>query len=539
METGVIFMKIKFIYSLIQYLIKEKQYELVELNGGVLDGNTRVVRLKANSQNTLFVEIIDTDKFSEIGLIQFLDERTEVIKSLQITNTSLLRAFLFDNTPSEAMLAIINRSQSDHPETNTYLKAISISINDRRVYRHFGETNYFADFYAILEEFLSSRPDELIPFPTKGDNNQEDGLVSSNIQPNKKIPVITYVLIAINILVWILLHFISFISGDSYFSHMVTYGAKVNSLILQGEIWRLLTPVFLHSGITHLAANCYSLFFLGTQAETLYGHKNFAIIYMFSGLMGTIASFAFSSSISVGASGAIFGLMGAMLYFIYRRPVLLRTSLGVNLVVIIIINLVLGFTMSNIDYFGHIGGLIGGFLISGFYFKTVENTPKSSDDSSTLNETRVPKRFLSGTTSLVIAIFTALVGLFYGIYSPINVVFPMLEDLKTYNSEQKWVEAENTAEEILLLNPSDSEIRAETLWGVTIAESMQGKWDEGIDHAKQLTNIDPQSGHYLLGILYFDMAEYASAREELLLSKQAGPAYAEMIDKLISEIDAR
>ncbi len=360
-------------------------------------------------------------------------------------------------------------------------------------------------------------------YPNKENNQNQVNINENNNVSPKQRPILTYILIAINILVWLLINAVSLFSADSYDSLLVTYGAKINALILQGEFWRFITPIFLHAGLLHLGANSYSLFYLGTQTELFFGPKRFTVIYLFSGLMGSIASFAFSASPSVGASGAIFGLMGAMLYIIYRRPALLQTSLGINLVTIIGINLALGFTNVGIDNYAHIGGLIGGFLITGTFYNANQNKTK--------------KIWLSGTRALFVAIFIALGVLIYGFYAPMNRVFTMLDDLTNYNVEENWVDAEKTAEDILKINSINDGVKAETLWGLSIAEAMQEKWEESIEHAEQLVDTHPSTGHYLLGILYYDMGEYSSAREELLLSKMAGPEYADWVDSLISEID--
>lgn len=96
---------------------------------------------------------------------------------------------------------------------------------------------------------------------------------------------------------------------------LLYFGAKYNPAILDGEWWRFFTPMFLHIGFLHLFMNGLSLYYLGTAVESIFGRLRFLIIYLFSGFFGTLASFIFSSHLSAGASGAIFGLFGALLYF--------------------------------------------------------------------------------------------------------------------------------------------------------------------------------------------------------------------------------
>ncbi|GLY09956.1 rhomboid family intramembrane serine protease [Pseudobacillus badius] len=175
-------------------------------------------------------------------------------------------------------------------------------------------------------------------------------------------PFFSYLFIAVQIIVFFLLE----LSGGSTNSATLIYfGAKYNPLILEGEWWRFITPVFLHIGFLHLLMNTFALYFLGTAVEKIYGRFRFLFIYLFAGFAGTLASFVISPSLSAGASGAIFGCFGALLYFGVIYPRLFFRTMGMNIIVLIVINLVFGFSMPGIDNAGHIGGLIGGFLAAG------------------------------------------------------------------------------------------------------------------------------------------------------------------------------
>ncbi|MBS2969687.1 rhomboid family intramembrane serine protease [Metabacillus sp. KIGAM252] len=170
-------------------------------------------------------------------------------------------------------------------------------------------------------------------------------------------PRFTKILLAIQIIVFILMELAG---GSQNNQTLVNFGAKFNPYIMEGEWWRLITPMFLHIGFIHLLMNSMALYFIGEAVEKMFGSARFLMIYFFSGIMGTLASFAFNTSISAGASGAIFGCFGALLYLgVVQRDLFLRT-IGPNILVVIGINLALGFTISNIDNAGHIGGLIGG-----------------------------------------------------------------------------------------------------------------------------------------------------------------------------------
>jgi rhomboid protease GluP len=175
-------------------------------------------------------------------------------------------------------------------------------------------------------------------------------------------PVFTYVFIVIQVAVFI---WLQLKGGSTNTSTLIKYGAKVNQLIVEGEWWRFITPVFLHIGFLHLVMNTLALYFLGTAVERIYGNFRFLLIYLFAGVTGFIASFIFSANLSAGASGAIFGCFGALLYFGVIFPKLFFRTMGMNLLVVLGINLMIGFSASGIDNAGHLGGLVGGFLAAG------------------------------------------------------------------------------------------------------------------------------------------------------------------------------
>ena len=122
--------------------------------------------------------------------------------------------------------------------------------------------------------------------------------------------------------------------------------------------------MFLHADITHLLFNMYALYVIGSQIESFFNKFKYIIIYFLSGIFGCLLSMLFTNSWSVGASGAIFGLLGSMLYFGYHHRMYLGTVIKSQIIPIIVINLLIGFSSSSIDNAAHIGGLIGGILSS-------------------------------------------------------------------------------------------------------------------------------------------------------------------------------
>ena len=178
---------------------------------------------------------------------------------------------------------------------------------------------------------------------------------------SKKMPFITYLIMLICIVMFIL----TFVLGDGPSSStLIKLGANSSFYTKNGQFYRLLTCIFLHGGIVHILCNMYSLYVIGPQVESFYGKFKYLFIFLFSGISGSILSLAFSTGVGVGASGAIFGLLGSLCYFGYHYRVYLGNSLKSQIIPIIILNLLIGFSMSGIDNFAHIGGLIGGVFAS-------------------------------------------------------------------------------------------------------------------------------------------------------------------------------
>lgn len=182
------------------------------------------------------------------------------------------------------------------------------------------------------------------------------------IQKIKNQPFMTYLFLGIQIFLFLLMT----IDGGSENGYtLLKYGAKYGPSIAAGEWWRFIMPMFLHIGALHLIVNSVTLYFLGTQLEGVFGHTRFTIIYLLSGIAGNVASFAFSPSLSAGASTSLFGLFGCylMLAQTFKGSPMIQ-AMAKNFMILIVLNLVTGILSSGVDNYGHVGGLIGGFLIA-------------------------------------------------------------------------------------------------------------------------------------------------------------------------------
>ncbi|HLE91611.1 MAG TPA: rhomboid family intramembrane serine protease [Anaerolineales bacterium] len=186
-------------------------------------------------------------------------------------------------------------------------------------------------------------------------------------------PYVTYSIIGITVFFYFLQRVSPLIWGyPTTFTNidwLEFYGARINEAILAGELWRFLTPALLHGSFPHIAFNMYALLSFGTGLERHFGHGRFLLLYLVGAFTGNVVSFLFSSGYSVGASTAIFGLLGAeAVFLIQNRKVFagrFRSAIG-NIIFIAAINLFIIGSLPGIDNWGHIGGLLGGLVFTSF-----------------------------------------------------------------------------------------------------------------------------------------------------------------------------
>lgn len=189
-------------------------------------------------------------------------------------------------------------------------------------------------------------------------------------------------------------------------------GAKVNEAILAGQFWRLFTALFLHADLLHLAFNSYALWIFGPQVEAPYGHLRFLLIYLVSGLGASAASFLFTPAASVGASGAIFGLVGATGAYLYRYRdrLLMGQRRLANLIGIVAYNLIYGFISPWVDNSAHIGGLVAGFALGWFMVPRYEMTLTDPAGPPRLVDRISVSRWLAGLSLVGLGIILTVVG---------------------------------------------------------------------------------------------------------------------------------
>ena len=197
-------------------------------------------------------------------------------------------------------------------------------------------------------------------------------ITKKNIEENERFndmykqkkPIVTGILILVNIIVFILMYILGKGSEDT--DTLLKFGANVPALIRGGDYYRLIASGFLHIGIIHILCNMYSLSVLGPSIEHFYGKAKYILIYFFSMIIASLFVMVFQNdySVSAGASGAIFGLLGSLLYFGYYYRGYIGNQIIGQIIPVIIINLVIGFISPGISNAAHIGGLIGGICVS-------------------------------------------------------------------------------------------------------------------------------------------------------------------------------
>ena len=208
------------------------------------------------------------------------------------------------------------------------------------------------------------------------DSNVKESEKSAKMFKNKNDKIMTIILIAINVIMFVLMYI--FGHGSENAATLIKFGANMGTLTKHGDIYRLISCAFLHIGVIHLLCNLYSLFVIGPNVEYFFGKFKFALIYLYSAITASLFVLIFQgdNTITAGASGAIFGLMGALLYFGYTYRGYIGNKLIGSVVSVIVINLFIGFTSPGISNAAHIGGLIGGLVIA--YMLGIDSNEKKS-----------------------------------------------------------------------------------------------------------------------------------------------------------------
>ncbi len=335
------------VMSLVHYFITEENYTPIVVKGVKdeiwlenLDGPYRIIRINSN--------YIHNDEQYQFDLFKTKKVVEQIKKKTLSMSMNTLNIFL-------------NLGDNVHMKENE--KNIS-SIKFTNVDEILKDHNIIKVFPHMKDKLIKDKEGiDLIVNVTNDINAKtvEDNKIFTKIFEPKKM-VVTPILILLCVVVFIAMYIWG--NGSENTLTLLMFGANNRYLVQQGEIWRLASSMFLHIGIIHLLVNMYSLYIIGRQLEGFLGKIKYLIVYLGSGILGSLLSVVVHSSISAGASGAIFGLLGSLLYFGYHYRLYLGTVLKTQVIPIIIINLLIGFMLPGIDNFAHIGGLVGGYLLT-------------------------------------------------------------------------------------------------------------------------------------------------------------------------------
>lgn len=329
------------VMNLINYFITEENYKPMIIHGindeiwlENLDNNYKIVRIVSHHIHNK--EQFDFDKFKLSKIVKQVKRKTLSFKVKVLS--------IYTDIEDEKIL-----------NNDDVLITKEKDINNPKLVSAFPD----------IVEKTNRKEDGLEYFIKVTDNinkkNEKRNKIAEKIFSYKQ-PIVTYIIMAICIILFILME----LSGGSTNSQtLLKYGANLDVLVKNGEYYRLFTCIFLHIGIMHLLCNMYSLYIIGREVENLFGKIKYIVIFILSGIFGSIMSLAFThNTISAGASGAIFGLLGALLYFGMHYRTYLGEAIKRSIIPIIVVNLIIGFFAEGIDLAAHIGGLVGGVLVA-------------------------------------------------------------------------------------------------------------------------------------------------------------------------------
>lgn len=331
------------ILKILHYFITEEDYKPVIINGldneiwlENMENDLKLIRINTNYIHN--EEQFKSDIFKVKTIMKSIKRNT---LSFKMTTLNLL----LDTGDNVSII------------DNKNIETIKIDGLD-----DFKKNKFVKEFFPKVKETnFNDKVDPVEFFKLTEDMNQNTMKKEKKLEKifSPKKPVVTYILIVLNLMVFLygVLH------GNDELINM--FGNNYE-LVQNGEFYRLFTCMFVHADILHILFNMIALYSIGPVVERYYGKSKFLLIYLVSGLLGSIFSGVFmtADSISIGASGAIFGLLGSICYFTYYYRATLQGILRGSIMPVIIINLVIGFLSTSIDLSAHIGGLIGGILIS-------------------------------------------------------------------------------------------------------------------------------------------------------------------------------
>ena len=337
-----------FIMKLINYFITKKDYSPIIIHG---------------LENELWLEN-PKEEFRIIRIVmKNIYNNEQYIHDKRVTKrvlSQIKRRMLSFNVN---MLSILVNTGDNLKDIENEKNFLTITLNDEDdiknnelIEKHFNDLNDSIDYKEEGIELINKITGEIAIKNVKESEKRSKMFKKNNSS-------VTYVLMVVNILLFLVTAFLS----GSYYSVDTGTLYKFGGLVKNtNEYYRSIASAFLHAGLIHLIFNMYALYIVGSQVEQFFGKVKFIFIYFMSAIMGSLFTVLFSSSnvISVGASGAIFGLFGAIIYFGYNYRGYIGNQILSQMIPVVALNLFIGLTSPNIGNAAHIGGLIGGIITS-------------------------------------------------------------------------------------------------------------------------------------------------------------------------------
>ena len=340
-------------------------------------------------------------------------------------------------------------------------------------------------------------------------------------------PVVTYVLLG---LIALAFGAETLAGGSTQTDVLIKLGAKYPPLIASGEYWRLFTAMFLHIGLMHLAFNAYALVAIGTDLERIVGWARFLAVYLLSGLFGSLASYAFSPHLSAGASGAIFGVIGALgaFFAMYRERLGQwgRSRLG-NILFLIAINLFFGFTNPGIDNYGHLGGLLSGAILGWAL------APRYQPD---VTGARLVDRTSLGRSLPVLILAVALLAGGTILATRAQADSPSIHLARGEDAVQResWDEAVTELEQTLAKDPTS----AEAYFYLGLARNNLNQPQLAVSAYESAIELEPDfsSAHWNLAFTYWELGRTADARSHLETYLKLNPGEAGKVRPYLDQL---
>lgn len=478
---------------------------------------------------------------------QFVDHIPLLKRGLHASQLSVLNLYLFSAPPGERIDEVFS-TMGYLEEHKCVIHSAGYSLSTLSMETHpLGVHRLGIDqeaFLMAVEQHVLTTPLWQLKQAVEEEEKRKEKEFKAVFHYGK--PILTYVLLVTNVLMFF---FLELVGSSTDVQTLITYGAKWNPSIIAGEYWRFVTPMFLHIGYLHITFNGLALYYLGSLVERIYGTWRFFWIYFLSGFIGVVASFAFTDNVAAGASGAIFGCFGAMLYFGLKRKDLFFRTLGYDIIFVLLFNLGIGVVIPMIDNYAHVGGLVGGFLAA-----MMVHLPR---------QCMVKERIGALSALVMLSLVLIQLGFNKGVDTPMYHIIQSELEMKRenwsqagihlekaiqlgsqepevylqlgmiYNQLEKFIEAEKMLEEA----KSRGSDLAELYFHLAYAQLKLGKWEEGKHNLIKTIEKNPHlvEAYYNLALVYAEQNQRDKALEIIKEAKEKNVS-SPLLDELQQKI---